>query len=141
MGEMARSSKWLGFSLSSHMAMEAPSSSEPVPAHHPPPHVGTTMLPSPYNTIPCNFLFSSAAQMAAPSPGYYVGGAYGDGTTTAGVYYSHPHLPVMPVKSDGSLCNMEGHYCRSFFLRFIVMKLPLLSLHLNSLFILWMKQA
>lgn len=46
--------------------------------------------------------------MVAPSPGYYyVGGAYGDGTSTAGVYYSH--LPVMPIKSDGSLCIMEGH--------------------------------
>ncbi|GJN08571.1 hypothetical protein PR202_ga26509 [Eleusine coracana subsp. coracana] len=65
--------------------------------------------PSPSSTTTCNFLFSPPAQMAAPSPGYYyVGGAYGDGTTTAGVYYSHPHLPAMPVKSDSSLCNMEG---------------------------------
>jgi AP2-like factor (ANT lineage) len=59
------------------------------------------------NAATCNFLFSPAAQMAAPPPGYYyVGGAYGDGTSTAGVYYSHHS--VMPVTSDGSLCIMEG---------------------------------
>lgn len=50
--------------------------------------------------------------MAAPYPGYYcVGGAYGDGTSSAGVYYSH--LPAMPIKSDGSICNIEGSYCPS----------------------------
>jgi len=61
------------------------------------------------NATTSNFLFSP---MAAPYPGYYcVGGAYGDGTSTAGVYYSH--LPAMPIKSDGTLCNMEGLCCPS----------------------------
>ena len=46
--------------------------------------------------------------MPAPYPGYYfVGGAYGDGTSSAGVYYSH--LPTVPIKSDGSICSIEGH--------------------------------
>ncbi|XP_062213510.1 AP2-like ethylene-responsive transcription factor CRL5 [Phragmites australis] len=109
MGEMASANNWLGFSLSPHMAMEAPSSSEPAPAHHPPPSANATVSSSTNNSTTCNFLFSHPAQMAAHSSGYYyVGGAYGDGTSTAGVYYSHPHLPAMPVKSDGSLCNMEG---------------------------------
>ncbi|TVU47841.1 hypothetical protein EJB05_07454 [Eragrostis curvula] len=108
-GRMASGNNWLGFSLSSHMAMEAPSSCEPASLPHSPAPASATMSSSPNSTPTCNFLFSPPAQMAAPSPGYYyVGGAYGDGTTTAGVYYSHPHLPVMPVKSDGSLCNMEG---------------------------------
>ncbi|KAL5217525.1 hypothetical protein ABZP36_018209 [Zizania latifolia] len=102
-------SNWLGFSLSPHMAMEVPSSSEPAPAaaNHAPPPAGAMSSP-PSNATTCNFLFSPPPpQMAAPPPGYYyVGGAYGDGTSTAGVYYSH--LPVMPMKSDGSLCIMEG---------------------------------
>uniref|UniRef100_A0A0D3FFU5 AP2/ERF domain-containing protein n=1 Tax=Oryza barthii TaxID=65489 RepID=A0A0D3FFU5_9ORYZ len=111
------SSNWLGFSLSPHMpAMEVPSSSEPSTAahhhhhHHPPAAAAAAagaMSSPPDSATTCNFLFSPpAAQMVAPSPGYYyVGGAYGDGTSTAGVYYSH--LPVMPIKSDGSLCIME----------------------------------
>jgi AP2-like factor (ANT lineage) len=61
------------------------------------------------NATTSNFLFSP---MAAPYPGYYcVGGAYGDGTSAAVVYYSH--LPAMPIKSDGTLCNMEGLCCPS----------------------------
>ncbi|XP_062210440.1 AP2-like ethylene-responsive transcription factor CRL5 isoform X2 [Phragmites australis] len=105
MGEMASGSNWLGFSLSPHMAMEAPSS-EPAPALHPPPPASATI--SSNNATTCNLLFSHPAQIAALSPGYYyVGGAYGDDTSAAGVYYSHPHLPVMPIKSDGYLCNME----------------------------------
>ncbi|KAL5211081.1 hypothetical protein ABZP36_006704 [Zizania latifolia] len=89
------------------MVMEVPSSSEPAPAaaHHPPPPE-VPMSSPPSNASTCNFLFSPPPQMAAPPPGYrYVGGAYGDGTSTAGVYYSH--LPVMPIKSDGSLRTME----------------------------------
>uniref|UniRef100_J3LLN6 AP2/ERF domain-containing protein n=1 Tax=Oryza brachyantha TaxID=4533 RepID=J3LLN6_ORYBR len=103
-------SNWLGFSLSPHMPMKVPSSSGPATAHHhPPPDAADAMSSSPPNsaTTTCNFLFSPPAQMVAASPGYYyVGGAYGDGTSTAGVYYSH--LPVMPIKSDGSLCIVEG---------------------------------
>nr|BAH57731.1 AP2 transcription factor [Triticum aestivum] len=95
---------WLGFSLSPHMAMEVPSSSEP---DHAQPASASAMSASPTNAATCNLLFSQPAQMAAPPPGYYyVGGAYGDGTSTAGVYYSHH--PVMPITSDGSLCIMEG---------------------------------
>ncbi|KAM3314722.1 hypothetical protein ACQJBY_033490 [Aegilops geniculata] len=95
---------WLGFSLSPHMAMEVPSSSEP---DHAQPASASAMSASPTNAATCNLLFSPPANMAAPPPGYYyVGGAYGDGTSTAGVYYSHH--PVMPITSDGSLCIMEG---------------------------------
>ncbi|AQL08306.1 AP2-like ethylene-responsive transcription factor ANT [Zea mays] len=105
---MANGSNWLGFSLSPHTAMEVPSVSEPASTHHapPPPSSSTTISSSSTNnTISSNFLFSP---MASPYPGYYcVGGAYGDGTSAAGVYYSH--LPAMPNKSDdGTLCNMEG---------------------------------
>ncbi|CAL4929932.1 unnamed protein product [Urochloa decumbens] len=105
MGEMASGSDWLGFSLSPHTAMEVPSASEPSPAQHPPPPSSTTICSSSNNAaVTSNFLFSP---MAAPYPGYYcVGGAYGDGTSSAGVYYSH--LPAMPIKSDGSICNIEG---------------------------------
>uniref|UniRef100_A0A0D9VRK6 AP2/ERF domain-containing protein n=1 Tax=Leersia perrieri TaxID=77586 RepID=A0A0D9VRK6_9ORYZ len=106
------SSNWLGFSLSPHMPMDVPSSSEPAATahhhhhHHPP--AAAAAAPGSNGTTTCNFVFSPpAAQMVAPSPGYYyLGGAYGDGTSTAGVYYSH--LPLMPIKSDGSLCIMEG---------------------------------
>ncbi|KAL6867421.1 hypothetical protein ACP4OV_015445 [Aristida adscensionis] len=91
------SSIWLGFSLSPHKAMEAPSSSAPGPAH---PAASATMSSANTSTT-CNFLFSPPVEMAAPSPGYYyVGDAYGDGTSAAGVYYSHSHLPAF--------CNMEG---------------------------------
>ncbi|XP_066388446.1 AP2-like ethylene-responsive transcription factor CRL5 [Miscanthus floridulus] len=102
---MASGSNWLGFSLSPQTAMEVPSASEPAPAHHAPPPSSTMISSSSTtNATTSNFLFSP---MAAPYPGYYcVGGAYGDGTSTAGVYYSH--LPAMPIKSDGTLCNMEG---------------------------------
>ncbi|KAF7049876.1 hypothetical protein CFC21_058330 [Triticum aestivum] len=96
---------WLGFSLSPHMAMEVPSS-EPDHAQAQPASA-SAMSASPTNAATCNLLFSQPAQMAAPPPGYYyVGGAYGDGTSTAGVYYSHHS--VMPITSDGSLCIMEG---------------------------------
>nr|CAB3501515.1 unnamed protein product [Digitaria exilis] len=103
---MASGSNCLGFSLSPHTAMEVPSASEPTPARHAPAAPPTTTISSSSNpTAPTsNFLFSP---MAAPYPGYYcVGGAYGDGTSSAGVYYSH--LPAMPIKSDGSICNIEG---------------------------------
>ncbi|KAL6649534.1 hypothetical protein ACP70R_013758 [Stipagrostis hirtigluma subsp. patula] len=101
MGEMASDSNWLGFSLSQHTAIDAPSSSETAPARHLPPPTSATMSSSTNNPTTCNFLFSSPVQMAAPSPGYYyVGGAYGDGSSTAGVYYSHSHLPA--------ICSMEG---------------------------------
>ncbi|XP_044362626.1 AP2-like ethylene-responsive transcription factor CRL5 isoform X1 [Triticum aestivum] len=104
MRTMASGGNWLGFSLSPHMAMEVPSSSEP---DHAQPASASAMSASPTNAATCNLLFSQPAQMAAPPPGYYyVGGAYGDGTSTAGVYYSHH--PVMPITSDGSLCIMEG---------------------------------
>lgn len=106
MGEMASGgSNWLGFSLSPHTALEVPSASEPAPAHQAPPPSSTTISSSSNNAAATsNFLFSS---MATPYPGYYcVGGAYGDGTSSAGVYYSH--LPALPIRSDGSLCNMEG---------------------------------
>lgn len=110
---MANGSNWLGFSLSPHTAMEVPSASEPASTHHapPPPSSSTTISSSSTNNaISSNFLFSP---MASPYPGYYcVGGAYGDGTSAAGVYYSH--LPAMPNKSDdGTLCNMEGLCCPS----------------------------
>jgi AP2-like factor (ANT lineage) len=101
-------SSWLGFSLAQHKAMEAPSAAEPAPAHHAPPPSGTTISSSGNNNAAAtsNLLYSP---MAAPYSGYYcVGGAYGDGTSSAGVYYSH--LPAMPIKSDGSFCNMEGYY-------------------------------
>ncbi|OEL26918.1 AP2-like ethylene-responsive transcription factor ANT [Dichanthelium oligosanthes] len=85
--------------------MEVPNASEPAPAHHAPPPSSTTISSSCNNAAATsNFLFSP---MAAPYPGYYcVGGAYGDGTSSAGVYYSH--LPTMTLKSDGSICNIEG---------------------------------
>ncbi|CAN6307432.1 unnamed protein product [Urochloa humidicola] len=105
MGDMASGRNWLGFSLSPHTAMEDPSASEPAAAYHAPPPSGTTISPS-SNNVPAtpNFLY---APMVAPYPGYYcMGGAYGDGTSSAGVYYSH--LPVTPIKSDGSICNIEG---------------------------------
>ncbi|KAG0552069.1 hypothetical protein BDA96_01G476900 [Sorghum bicolor] len=102
---MASGSNWLGFSLSPQTAVEVPSASEPAPAHHAPPPSSTMISSSSTNNATTsNFLFSP---MAAPYPGYYcVGGAYGDGTSAAGVYYSH--LPAMPIKSDGTLCNIEG---------------------------------
>ncbi|KAM0879284.1 hypothetical protein ACQ4PT_034332 [Festuca glaucescens] len=104
---MASGGNWLGFSLSPHMGMEVPSSSETDHAQPPPPASASAMSGSHSNAATCNFLFSPPAQMAAPPPGYYyVGGAYGDGTSTAGVYYSHH--PGMPITSDGSLCIMEG---------------------------------
>jgi AP2-like factor (ANT lineage) len=104
---MASGGSWLGFSLSPHMGMEVPSSSETDHAQPPPPASASAMSGSHSNAATCNFLFSPPAQMAAPPPGYYyVGGAYGDGTSTAGVYYSHH--PGMPITSDGSLCIMEG---------------------------------
>jgi len=106
MGEMASGSNWLGFSLSPHTAMEVPSASEPAPAHHAPPPASTTISSSGNSAAATpNLLFSP---MPAPYPGYYcVGGAYGDGTSSAGAYYSH--LPTVPIKSDGSICNIEGH--------------------------------
>lgn len=104
---MASGGSWLGFSLSPHMGMEVPSSSETDHAQPPPPASASAMSGSHSNAATCNFLFSPPAQMAAPPPGYYyVGGAYGDGTSTAGVYYSHHS--GMPITSDGSLCIMEG---------------------------------
>ncbi|KAG2553616.1 AP2-like ethylene-responsive transcription factor CRL5 [Panicum virgatum] len=105
MGEMASGSNWLGFSLSPHTAMEVPSASEPAPAHHAPPPASTTISSSGNSAAATpNLLFSP---MPAPYPGYYcVGGAYGDGTSSAGVYYSH--LPSVPIKSDGSICSIEG---------------------------------
>ncbi|KAJ1298137.1 hypothetical protein BS78_01G430400 [Paspalum vaginatum] len=110
---MATGSNWLGFSFSPHTAMEVPpSASEPAPpaAHHTPPPSNnntTTSASSNITTSNSNSLFSPMA--AAPYPGYYcVGGAYGDGTSTAGVYYSHLTAAAMTIKSDASLCNMEG---------------------------------
>uniref|UniRef100_A0ACD5X0N3 Uncharacterized protein n=1 Tax=Avena sativa TaxID=4498 RepID=A0ACD5X0N3_AVESA len=106
MRAMASGGNWLGFSLSPHMAaMEVPSSSEP--DHAQPASASAMSASHDNNNATCNFLFSAPAQMAAPPPGYYyVGGAYGDGSSTAGVYYSHQS--VMPITSDGSLCIMEG---------------------------------
>lgn len=87
---MNSNNNWLGFSLSPHhMNMEI----TPDPHHH---HQAQS---------------SAAASATAPtsfylSPQLNNSGIYYGVEAENGGYYSH--LPVMPLKSDGSLCIMEA---------------------------------
>ncbi|KAL5753184.1 hypothetical protein ACOSP7_023355 [Xanthoceras sorbifolium] len=81
---------WLGFSLS-HMKME-------VPQDHPHHHHQTQPPSPPVTAIPSSF-FQSPPHL---NYGFY----YGVEGDQNGGFYSH--LPVMPLKSDGSLCLMEA---------------------------------
>ncbi|XP_042443299.1 AP2-like ethylene-responsive transcription factor ANT [Zingiber officinale] len=89
---------WLGFSLSSHMNMEVSSESPHHHQNHENHHhhqsqpTATACVSS--SAVPCSFFQS-------PTSGLYYGGK----GEAAGLY---SHLPVMPLKSDGSLGVMEG---------------------------------
>ncbi|KAG6473332.1 hypothetical protein ZIOFF_067247 [Zingiber officinale] len=89
---------WLGFSLSSHMNMEVSSESphhhqnHENHHHHQPQPTATACVSS--SAVPCSFFQS-------PSSGL----CYGGKGEAAGLY---SHLPVMPLKSDGSLGVMEA---------------------------------
>lgn len=86
---------WLGFSLSPNMTMGSP----PSEAHHEPSsnHVSscttTTAMPANFFNLPPHFNYQNM----------YCGVVEGE---NGGGFYSA--LPVMPLKSDGSLCLMEA---------------------------------
>ncbi|WOL10918.1 AP2-like ethylene-responsive transcription factor ANT [Canna indica] len=90
---------WLGFSLSSHMNMEA--SSEPV--HHRQDHgshphqTQRTLAAASSTAIPCSIFLSPQVNSS--------GICYGIEGENGGLY---SQLSVMPLKSDGSLCIMEA---------------------------------
>ncbi|XP_071693480.1 AP2-like ethylene-responsive transcription factor ANT [Rutidosis leptorrhynchoides] len=80
---------WLGFSLSPHMnTMEA---SPPPPHHHSSSSSSSSSNPTTYFNLPYNY-----------SNIYEVEGQNGNNN---GIYSS---FPIMPLKSDGSLCLMEA---------------------------------
>ncbi|GAV69058.1 AP2 domain-containing protein, partial [Cephalotus follicularis] len=84
-------SNWLGFSLSPHMKMEVPSNSQQQHDQQQPPSTTVpTAIPTSFYHSPLNFNY-----------GFY----YGVEGENGGMY---SQLPVMPLKSDGSLCIMEA---------------------------------
>ncbi|CAK8569790.1 unnamed protein product [Lathyrus sativus] len=94
---------WLGFSLSPyHMKMELTSSD---PSHHPTHqyyHHHDNNQPSSSLLVPSNFYMSpSHLNINNTSSLCY----YGVGSDNSGSF--HSSLPMMPLKSDGSLCTME----------------------------------
>lgn len=89
---------WLGFSLSPHMKMEVPQPQTQSPSVSAAPTSGgdggggggvTTAVPSSFFQPP-------------PALNY---GLFYEGSENSGLY---PHFPVMPLKSDGSLCIVEA---------------------------------
>ncbi|XVE82969.1 hypothetical protein DITRI_Ditri16bG0048500 [Diplodiscus trichospermus] len=79
---------WLGFSLSSHMKMEVSNQD---------PHHQTQSASAVTTAVPSSF-FQSPSHL---NYGLY----YGVEGENGGLY---SHFPVMPLKSDGSLCLMEA---------------------------------
>lgn len=83
---------WLGFSLSTHMKMEAPS--DPHNQYH---QVQAAASSSSSNIVPTSF-YIPPPQINSSAMCYAVGDNGG---------FSSP-LSVMPLKSDGSLCIIEA---------------------------------
>lgn len=83
-------SNWLGFSLSPQMKMEVPSSHN----HHHQPESASAAVPT---AIPTSFFHSP--------PHLNCGIYYGVEGENGGLYSP---VPVMPLKSDGSLCILEA---------------------------------
>lgn len=84
---------WLGFSLSPDIKMEV--SQDPQNLHNqtqPSPHSASTVIPP--NAVPSSFF------QCLPYGFYY--GFEGENSSL------YSHLPIMPLKSDGSLCIMEA---------------------------------
>ncbi|KAJ4846312.1 hypothetical protein Tsubulata_007456 [Turnera subulata] len=89
---------WLGFSLSSHLKMEVPSAT----SHHRHQHQPQSDPADVPTAIPTSF-FNSPPHLNC---GIY----YGVEGENGGLFSP---LPVMPLKSDGSLCIMEAALSRS----------------------------
>ncbi|CAL9116032.1 unnamed protein product [Musa textilis] len=88
---------WLGFSLSTRMNMEV--SSEPHHHHHHHHHHQAQAATAGVSSgVPCSSLFLSP-QLSSPEI------CYGGEGENGGLY---SQLPVMPLKSDGSLCIVEA---------------------------------
>jgi len=84
---------WLGFSLSPQMKMEVPSGAN----HHHQTQPPSAAIPT---AIPTGFFHSQLPQL---NYGIYYGV---DDQGENGGFYSP--LPVLPLKSDGSLCMMDA---------------------------------
>ncbi|XP_071704308.1 AP2-like ethylene-responsive transcription factor ANT [Rutidosis leptorrhynchoides] len=82
------SNNWLGFSLSPHMNTNSTMEGSP-----PPPNPSSSSHPTTYFNLPCHF--------NNYLNNYGVEGENGN----SGIYSS---FPIMPLKSDGSLCLMEA---------------------------------
>ncbi|XP_042497929.1 AP2-like ethylene-responsive transcription factor ANT isoform X2 [Macadamia integrifolia] len=95
----SNTNNWLGFSLSPHMNIEVRPESHHHHHHHHPNHSQTQPPAAAVSTaVPTSFFLP-------PPPQLNSGICYGvDGEN--GGFYSH--LPIMPLKSDGSLCIMEA---------------------------------
>ncbi|KAE9458799.1 hypothetical protein C3L33_09291, partial [Rhododendron williamsianum] len=87
---------WLGFSLSPHIKMEAAATPHSLDQHHhyynPQPQV---------SPVPTPFCFSPPHPYTQYTPAF----CYGAGENSA---FHSSSLPIMPLKSDGSLCIMEA---------------------------------
>ncbi|XP_043713969.1 AP2-like ethylene-responsive transcription factor ANT isoform X2 [Telopea speciosissima] len=98
----SNANNWLGFSLSPHMNIEVRPESHHHHHHHHSNHSQTHPPAAAVSTaVPSSFFLPPPAPCHLNNPGI----CYGvDGEN--GGFYSH--LPIMPLKSDGSLCIMEA---------------------------------
>ncbi|KAJ7958293.1 AP2-like ethylene-responsive transcription factor ANT [Quillaja saponaria] len=88
----ANNHNWLGFSLSPHMKLEAPSVT-----HHQYHHQAQASASAVSSSVPTAFYLSGSHQNSSAI-------CYGVGEN----FVFHSPLAVMPLKSDGSLCIMEA---------------------------------
>ncbi|GMI91069.1 hypothetical protein HRI_002776200 [Hibiscus trionum] len=91
--------KWLGLPLSPHMRMEV--ANDPQRRHHLYPHhsqasAAEADVSSVFNDVPTSFCLSSHLNGSGVCYGVGDNGGF------------HAPLPIMPLKSDGSLCIMEA---------------------------------
>ncbi|RZS04073.1 hypothetical protein BHM03_00034350 [Ensete ventricosum] len=98
MKSMNNNSNWLGFSLSTHLNMEVSSEPHHHHNHHESHHHQTRATTAGVSSgVPCSLFLSP--QLSS------TGICYGGEGETGGLY---SQMPVMPLKSDGSLCIMEA---------------------------------
>ncbi|GKU98777.1 hypothetical protein SLEP1_g11728 [Rubroshorea leprosula] len=94
-GNDDQNNNWLGFSLSPSMKMEVPQPQTQSPSVSATAGAGGVSVPT---ALPSNF-FQSPPQL---NYGLFYGV---EGSENSAVY---PHFPLMPLKSDGSLCIIEA---------------------------------
>lgn len=99
------STNWLGFSLSPHMKMEVNNNNQDNQTQSASVAVSAASVGGGAGGGVTTAAVSSASFFQSPSHLNY-GLYYGvDGENVGGLY---SHFPVMPLKSDGSLCLMEA---------------------------------